>query len=185
MILTFLKGFSWFLPRLYRTGPFASSANDPIKSRFSDASQAFTYKPWFKRIFNQLIQINPFENSDGVCDGLSTQYEKSQHGVHTILTAGPHPQDATGAQAPLIFGSNTIKSVRGCGGQMLSKIDYSVNTDGSQPLSCGTDDYGPGFDAYPIQMARNQCTFSYMSGTTVSDNNGDRFLSNLYFYWKC
>merc|ERR1711911_399786 len=109
--------------------------------------------------------------------------EKTVNGQHTILVAGPNPPTATGVQSPLKF-QNPINSITGCGIDKISKINYATNMDGSGSQSCGTSNEGLGFDAYPSQMLRGQCTFSYISGTAVGDNNSDQFLANMYFYWQ-
>lgn len=171
-----------FHPPVYRTGPFATNANS--RNTFNDFNQAF-YLKGFTRVFNPISQITPFENSDGVCNGLTTQYEKHLHGVVTSIIAGPHPGDALAPGSPLIFSGNSIKAIRGCGNTNINKIDYSVNTDSSNPKSCGSNTDGPGFNAYPLQFDLNQCTFRYISGNVVSNAAGDKFLSDMYFYWTC
>lgn len=150
----------------YKTGPFATNPNN---------NKYFTDGGVFRK-GGDITSSTAFVEGD-LCSGIRTLYGN-------IQTSHPRLPGGT-SKAPKDWTANTIKSIKGCSSDRINSLSYSVNIDGTDSYKCGQSIEGYGYNGYPFGFQQDRCTYAYWDGGIVTSSDGQEYLTNVYFYWKC
>lgn len=149
----------------YKTGPFGPNPNS--YKYFSDGGAGRKGD-----ITNSVAYVE-----GDLCSGIETTYGN-------LVTTHPRVPGGT-AQAPKDWTDQTIKSIKGCSSNRINSLSYSASIDGAGPYNCGSSTEGYGYNGYPFQFQRDRCTYDYWDGRIVKFMDGNEYLTDVYFYWKC